>query len=395
MQKCLYNIGSAPNKLMALTLEDIARLSGVSRSTVSRVINANSNVKEETRQKVLQVIQNKNFQPNLAARGLAAGRTNIIGLVIPAGVAFIFTDPYFPLLIQGVSEACNAHDHSVMLWLAEPEYVRRTISQILHNGLVDGVILSSVLMDDPIVKSLHESKMPFILIGRHPTLTVNYIDVDNIRASREATRHLIRQGRKRIATITGPHNQIASYDRYQGYLKALNDRNLPLLSELVLEGDWTEAGGYAAMNRLIPYKPDAVFAANDVMAAGAISAIHEAQLRIPEDVAVVGFDDTPNASRTQPPLTTMRQPIQSMGALAVETLIDIIDHPGSDSRSILVATELVIRESCGALISKPEGGDESKNPVDYQIPPVNQLHQSVGNPADENPNILRRRVKNA
>src|SRR5450759_4402560 len=163
---------------MPLTLDDIARLSGVSRSTVSRVINADTNVKVETRKKVWQVIQKINFQPNLAARGLAAGRTNIIGLVIPASVAFIFMDPYFPLLIQGISGACNAHNHSVMLWLAEPEYESRTIRQILHNGLADGVIVSSTLMDDPIIKSLHESNMPFILMGRHPTLDVNYIDVD-------------------------------------------------------------------------------------------------------------------------------------------------------------------------------------------------------------------------
>jgi LacI family transcriptional regulator len=337
---------------MALTLEDIARLSGFSRSTVSRVINADSNVKEETRQKVLQVIQKIDFQPNLAARGLAAGRTNIIGLVIPAGVGFIFADPYFPVLIQGVSEACNAYNHSVMLWLAEPEYERRTISQILHNGLVDGVILSSALMDDPIVKSLYDSKMPFILIGRHPTLEVNYLDVDNVRAAREATEHLMRQGRKRIATITGPQNQIASYDRYQGYMNAINDRNQQALPELTAEGDWTEAGGYAAMRQLLPYKPDALFAANDVMAVGALRALNEAHLHVPDDVAVVGFDDTPNASKTQPPLTTIRQPIQSMGMLAVETLIDIIDHPGPETRSILVATELVIRESCGTLKSK-------------------------------------------
>ncbi len=387
-------LGALPRTLMPLTLEDIARLSGVSRSTVSRVINADSNVKDETRQKVLQVIQNINFQPNLAARGLAAGRTNIIGLVIPASVAVIFTDPYFPLLIQGVSGACNAHNHSVMLWLAEPEYERRTIRQILHNGLVDGVIVSSTLMDDPIVKSLYESKMPFILIGRHPTLDVNYLDVDNVRAAREATQHLMRLGRKRIATITGPKNQIASYDRYQGYVKGLSDRNQPVLPELVAEGDWTEAGGYTAMRRLIPHKPDAVFAANDVMAAGALSALREAQLRVPEDVAVVGFDDTPNASRTQPPLTTMRQPIQSMGSLAVETLIDIIDHPGSETRRIVVATELVIRSSCGTLKSKSEGGDDRKNPVDLSIPTLNQPYHLVGNPADENP-ILRRRVKNA
>jgi len=360
---------------MPLTLEDIARLSGVSRSTVSRVINTDTNVKEETRQKVLQVIQNINFQPNLAARGLAAGKTNIFGLVIPARVTFIFMDPYFPLLIQGVSEACNAHDHSLMLWLAEPEYELRTIRQILHNGLADGVIVSSTLMDDPIIKSLHESKMPFILIGRHPTLAVNYIDVDNVRAAREVTQHLMRLGRKRIATITGPHNQFASYDRYQGYLNALSERNQPFLPELVAEGDWTQEGGYTAMRLLIPYKPDALFAANDVMAAGALRALHEANISVPEEVAVVGFDDTPNASRTQPPLTTMRQPIQSMGTLAVETLIDIIDHPGSEPRCIIVATELVIRSSCGVLKYKPEGGDEVKNPVEQSIPSLNQLHQ--------------------
>ena len=368
-------MGALPKNYMAITLEDIARLSGFSRSTVSRVINDDTNVKDETRQKVLQVIQNINFQPNLAARGLAVGRTNIIGLVIPAGVAFIFTDPYFPLLIQGVSEACNARDHSVMLWLAEPEYERRTISQILHNGLVDGVILSSALMDDPIVKSLYESKMPFILVGRHPTLDVNYLDVDNVRAAREVTQHITRQGRKRIAMITGPKNQIASYDRYQGYVKALNDRNLPVLPELVAEGDWTEAGGYTATRQLIPNQFDALFAANDVMAAGALRALHEAHLHIPEDVAVVGFDDTPNASRTDPPLTTVRQPIQSMGMLAVETLIDIIDHPGQETRSILVATELVIRESCGTLKSKYEGGDNSKTPIDQKFPTFNQSYQ--------------------
>ncbi len=267
---------------MPLTLDDIARLSGVSRSTVSRVINADTNVKVETRKKVLQVIQKINFQPNLAARGLAAGRTNIIGLVIPARVAFIFMDPYFPLLILGISGACNAHNHSVMLWLAEPEYELRTIGQILHNGLADGVIVSSTLMDDPIIKSLHESNMPFILMGRHPTLDVNYIDVDNVRAAREATQHLMRLGRKRIATITGPQNQFASYDRYQGYLKALSDRNQPFLPELVAEGDWTEAGGYTAMRLLIPYKPDALFAANDVMATGALSALREAHIRVPD-----------------------------------------------------------------------------------------------------------------
>jgi len=359
---------------MPLTLEDIAKLSGVSRSTVSRVINADANVKEETRKNVLQVIQNINFQPNLAARGLATGHTNVLGLVIPAGVATLFTDPYFPQLIQGVSAACNAHGYSVMLWLAEPEYERRTITQILHNGLVDGVIVSSTLMDDPIVISLHSGKMPFMLIGRHPTLDVNYLDIDNVQAAREVTSHLLHIGLKRIATITGPQDQIAGYDRYQGYLTALKERNQRIDPSLVAEGDFSEASGYAAMLRLLQQKPDAVFAASDMMAFGAMRALREAKFRIPEDVAIVGFDDIPASAKTEPPLTTVRQPIHSMGALAVETLIDIIAHPGAEPRHILVATELVIRSSCGTLRSKFEGGDEEKNPVEKSIPAIYLPH---------------------
>jgi len=237
-----------------------------------------------------------------------------------------------------------------MLWLAEPEYERRTISQILHNGLVDGVVVAKTLMSDPIVNSLFESKMPFILIGRHPSLDVNYLDVDNMQAVREAIFHLIRLGYKRIATITGPQDQISGYDRYQGYLTALQYSNQPIRSELVAEGDFTEAGGYMAMLRLIPSKPDAVFTASDMMAYGAMRALRDANLRVPEDVAIIGFDDIPTSSRTDPPLTTIRQSANSMGALAVETLIDIISRRESKTRHVILPTELVIRSSCGTLI---------------------------------------------
>jgi LacI family transcriptional regulator len=156
------------------------------------------------------------YKNGFAARSLAAGRTGIIGLVIPAGATTLFTDPYFPQLIQGISAACNANDHSVMLWIAEPAYELRTIRQILHCGLLDGVIVSSMLIDDPIVQSLHDSNMPFILVGRHPHLNVNYLDIDNFSGAVEATSYLIRGGYKRIATITGPQNMIAGLDRYRG-----------------------------------------------------------------------------------------------------------------------------------------------------------------------------------
>jgi LacI family transcriptional regulator len=333
---------------MPLTLEDIARLSDVSRSTVSRVINSDTKVKEETRLKVLKVIQSIDFQPNLAARGLATGRTNVIGVIIPARVSVIFADPYFPVFLQGVSSACNNRTYSVMLWLAEPDYERRMIPRILHNGLVDGVVVASTLMDDPIVKSLYESKMPFILIGRHPSMDVNFLDVDNLQAARKATLHLLRLGYKRVATITGAQDQVAGFDRHQGYLNALQDYDRTIRPELVAEGDFTEEGGYNAMARLLPQKPDAVFAASDMTAYGAMRAIHEANLRIPEDVAVVGFDDIPASARTTPALTTVRQPVQQMGSKAAEVLINVIENDITATQKLILDTELVVRESCGA-----------------------------------------------
>lgn len=330
---------------MPLTLEDIARKSGVSRSTVSRVINGDAKVKTETFDRVMSIIQEVNFQPNLAARGLASRRTNIIGLVTPAGVSTLFTDPYFPQLIHGVSSACNTHQYTVMLWLAEPEFERRTISQVLHNGLLDGVIVSSMVMDDPIVQSLYESKMPFILVGRHPTLDVNFIDVDNVQGGVDATSYLLRANHKRVATITGPLNMIAGHDRYEGYKKAHQMRNTEALPELMAEGDFTETGGYVAMKKLLPYHPDAVFAASDMMAIGAMRAIREAGLNVPEDISVVGYDDLPTASQLTPPLTSIRQPTARMGSLAVDTLIDILQDPQPQPRHLLLGTELIVRSS--------------------------------------------------
>lgn len=333
-----------------MNIEQIAKISGVSRSTVSRVINDDPNVSEKTRGKVLEVVKRLNYHPNAAARSLAAGRTRVLGLVIPMGVSALFADPYFPLLIQGVSFACNAHDHSVMLWLAEPEYERRTIRQILHSNLIDGVILASQLNNDPVGQALVEGEVPFVLVGRHPTNTqVNYVDVDNIASAREAVTHLLRLGRRRVATITGPENMIAGADRRAGYEAALRQRGLPIEAELIGNGEFTEAGGYAAMMRLLTQNPDAVFVASDVMAVGAIRAVYETGLRIPDDIAVVGFDDMPFAARTTPALTTVRQPVYRSGAIAAETLIDLIEHPNSQPRRILLPTELVIRQTCGAL----------------------------------------------
>lgn len=342
-----------------MDLETIAELSKVSRSTVSRVINNHPNVNAVTRERVMEVIRKVNFQPNLAARGLAKGFTRILGLVIPMSVPALFNDPYFSTFIQGVSAACNLHDHSVMLWLADPEYERRTIRQILYSGLVDGVIVASNLLEDPVVQALAESNLPYILNGRHPSNDqVSYVDIDNIASAREAVLHLLRLGRQRIGTISGPHDMIAGADRLAGYSAALRDRGQTIDLELIVESDFTEMGGYQAMQRLILRRPDAVFVASDTMAVGALRALREANLRVPEDVAVIGFDDMPFAARTTPSLSTIRQPIQRSGELATETLIDMIQHPQATTRRVILPTELVVRASCGGLLLK---GGESTN----------------------------------
>ncbi len=334
---------------MHLTLEEIAKQAGVSRSTVSRVINNHPNVDADTRAKVLEIAQNLEYQPNLAARGLAAGRSRILGLVIPQGVSEVFADPYFPLLIQGISSVCYAHDHSVMLWLAEPEYERRTIRQILNGGLIDGVIVSSAWQNDPVVEALIKRNFPFILVGRHPTNHhVSYVDVDNKNSTRDVVAHLLRLGYRHVGTIAGPQKMLAAADRLEGYLAALRERGIASDSNLIVEGDWTEASGYAAMQRLLPHAPDAVFVASDTMALGALRSLREAGKRVPQDIAIAGYDDMPFAARTDPPLTTVRQPIHRLGAVAAETLIELIAHPDDAPRRIVLPTELVIRESCGA-----------------------------------------------
>jgi DNA-binding LacI/PurR family transcriptional regulator len=202
-----------------------------------------------------------------------------------------------------------------------------------------------MVMDDPIVQSLYESKMPFILVGRHPKLDVNFIDVDNYQGGVDATTYLFGLKRNRVATITGPLNAIPGYDRFQGYQMAHQLRKRVINPELVIEGNFTENSGYTAMRKLLAFNPDGVFAASDMMALGAIRAIREAGLQIPEDISVVGFDDLPIASQVIPPLTSIRQPTDRLGSLAVETLIEIIRHPEMQTHHLLLGTELIVRSS--------------------------------------------------
>jgi LacI family transcriptional regulator len=337
-----------------LTLEEVGRLAGVSRATVSRVVNNPASVTPELRERVQRVIAETGYQPNLAARSLASRRSNIIGLVIPSVVSTLFTDPYFPSLILGISHACNAHDYTLSLFLFHtPQEEQRVYQRALGTGLMAGLIITAEQIDSPFLAQLIEQEYPFVHIGRPKNPNrVNYVDVDNFRGGYLAARHLIELGYQRIATIAGPLNTAAGLDRHAGYVKALEDHHFSVDKKLMVSGDFTRESGYRAMQKLLPHQPQAVFVATDVMALGAIQSIRDNGLDVPGDIGIIGFDDLPHALTAIPPLTTIHQPVHRLGQTAVETLLDIFENGLEPPRQTILPVELIVRGTC--RVSGPE-----------------------------------------
>jgi len=337
--------------LKDLTLEDIAEQAGVSRSTVSRVINNQSNVSASARERVEYVIRNTNFHPNAAARTLASQRSWMLGLVLPLSVSAFFTDPYYPNLTKGIAQACNLNDYTLSFFLVSNEKDEANMyPRIARKGFLDGVLVQAGHHgDQAIIGRMIDMNIPTVVIGRpFRSDNVSFVDIDNVNSSYTAVSHLIRTGHRRIATITGPANSTVGIDRLDGYRKALSERSLPANDTLVIEGDFTEMGGYYAMQRLLPHQPDAVFVASDMMAMGALRAIQEAKLKVPEDIALVGFDDLPVAGFPNIQLTTVRQPVVQTGVQAVETLLDLIENGVKKPMHIIMDTEFIVRHTCGA-----------------------------------------------
>ncbi len=338
--------------MMALTLEGIAHLAGVSRSTVSRVINDHPSVRDEVREQVWQVIHETGYQPHAAARSLASRRTRILGVIIPEPITKLFTDPFFPILLYGITETCNAQHYHLMLSLFHhPMDQDDQYRRIVGNGHLDGVIVASAHMDDPLPPRLLHDGIPFIVVGRYPDERVHSIDIDNFGGSCQAVEHLIRLGHTQIATISGPLTMTSGADRLLGYKQTLAAHGMPLNPDLIIEGDYTEGSGYAATKKLLMTSATAIFAASDIMAIGALKALHEAGRQAPRDMALVGFDDVPLAPSVQPALTTIRQPIRQLGSAVADRLMAILadpPEPGSAAHKSVLPTQLVVRQSCGA-----------------------------------------------
>lgn len=331
-----------------LTLEKIGELADVSRSTVSRVINQQDGVRPRVRERVLKVIAETGYQPNPVARSLAGQSSKILGLVIPQTAQILFTDPYFPRLIQGIAHACHMHDYMLSLFLFDNiEQENNIYQRVLRTQLLDGLILTATQQNDELINQLLEKNIPFVLVGQHQDLQVNFVDADNRAGAYTAVRHLIRLGYKRIATITGLSTNLASVHRQDGYESALRGAGHTIDPELIVSGLFTEQGGYNAMCQLLSQAPEAVFAASDAMAIGALRALRHHNIPVPEQIALIGYDDLPPAATTDPPLTTIRQPIYRAGVQAVDLLLDSLKVKNHPTQRVILPTELIIRHTCG------------------------------------------------
>ncbi|MFJ6717786.1 MULTISPECIES: LacI family DNA-binding transcriptional regulator [unclassified Streptomyces] len=329
------------------TLEEVAVRAGVGRGTVSRVINGAAKVSEHTRAVVEAAVAELGYVPNRAARALAANRTDAVALVIPEPEDRFFAEPYFSDVVRGVGATLAETDVQLVLTLAGGERERRRLAQYLSGHRVDGVLLVSVHAGDPLPELLAELGIPAVISGRRSAdETLPCVDSDNLAGAAGAVRHLLGRGRRAIATITGPLDVYGAQCRLDGYREALAAAGHPADELLIAPGDFTEEGGRRAMRELLERRPalDAVFAASDVMAAGARLELRAAGRRIPQDVALVGFDDSVVARHMDPPLTSVRQPIEEMGRTMARVLLERIAGGPADA-AVVLPTELVVRES--------------------------------------------------
>jgi DNA-binding LacI/PurR family transcriptional regulator len=332
------------------TLEEVASKAGVSRATVSRVVNGSPKVSPDVRRDVEAAIAALGYVPNRAARSLVTRRSGSIGVVITEPTGRLFSDPFFPRLLRGISGALSARDlQLVLLMPASNDETERT-ADYLAAGHVDGVLIASLHGDDPLPDRMHRAGVPFVVGGRPLRDTgTSLVDVDNRGGARSAVAHLIARGCRTVATIAGPADMGAGVDRLSGYRDALGDAGRPVEDRLVEVADFTHEGGAAAMTRLLKRAPDvdAVFAASDLMAAGALSVLDAAGKRVPDDVALVGYDDSPIASTVRPQLTSVRQPIEEMGHEMARLLVAAVEGAEPVQRRVILATELIRRASSG------------------------------------------------
>jgi DNA-binding LacI/PurR family transcriptional regulator len=318
---------------------------------VSRVVNGDPRVGSDARTAVEAAVKELGYSPNRAARSLVTRRSDSIAVVIPEPTGHLFGDPFFPRILRGVSDALAEEELQLVLLMPQGRADELRVERYLAAGHTDGVLLVSLHGPDPLPVDLQRRGIPVVVGGRPPGAGITYVDVDNRRGAGSAVEHLIGQGRRRVATIAGPQDMPAGADRLAGYHETLARAGVAPDDGLVEVGDFTLEGGHAAMDRLLgrARDVDAVFAASDLMALGAIRALQAAGRRVPDDVAVVGFDDSPLAATAMPPLSSVRQPIEEMGREMTRLLLRSVRHRDDAARRVILDTSLIVRQSSSPM----------------------------------------------
>lgn len=328
------------------TLDEVARVAGVSRSTASRVINGRTYVSAKAREAVAQAVTSLGYSPNMLARSLAMKRTNSIALVVSEHGDRVLADPFFAQVLRGVHAGLAGSGLQLVLLMAQDEQTHDTMANYLVSGHVDGALVVSLHGEDPLPAQLVLSGLPVVLCGRPlAKVEVPYVDADNFNGAGQAAQYLIDQGRKQIGTIAGPRDMAVGIDRLSGWRRTLSMAGRP--TDAIAHADFSLDGGMAAMTQLLADHPglDAVFVASDLMAIGALHVLRGRGIRVPEDIAVIGFDDSGLAATSVPPLTTVRQPIEDLGRTMTWRLLAQFEGDEDLPPSVLLPTELIRRET--------------------------------------------------
>lgn len=335
------------------TLDAVAARAGVGRGTVSRVVNGSPQVSPEARAAVQQAIVELGYVPNRAARALVTQRTDSVALVVSESEERVFGEPFFAGIVRGISSGLLETPMQLWLAMAQSPAERERVEHHLTNQHVDGVLLLSLHDSDPLPTLLEQRSLPAVLGGRPARMLqpgaqpAYFVDLDHAGGARQAVEYLVGRGRTRVATIAGPQEMGMGAARLTGYREAVQASGKPVDETMIEYGDFSESSGTAAMRRLLQLNPDldAVFVASDLMACGALRALRENGRRIPEDVAVIGFEDAPIARQSNPPLTTVHQPVEEMGRQMVRLLMSRIRREDLLVPYVLLDTHLVHRAS--------------------------------------------------
>jgi DNA-binding LacI/PurR family transcriptional regulator len=329
------------------TLEDVAARAGVSRATVSRVVNGSPRVSVEARRAVEAAVAEMGYAPNRAARSLARSRSESVALVVSENSVRLFADPFFAGTTLGVTAELAETRYQLVLLMLPSDADRGRVEHHLLRGGTDGALVVSARAGDPLAPRLAAAGVPCVVAGRPPAgAAVGFVDADNEGGAHAAVAHLLARGRAVVGTVAGPADMVPGTDRRTGWEKALTEAGRAAPAALVQEADFSREGGAAATRALLARRPDldGLFVASDLMALGALDALRAAGRRVPDDVAVVGFDDSELARSAEPPLTTVRQPIERLGREMARLLLAQIEADAPPS-GLVLQTELVVRDS--------------------------------------------------